>query len=317
MSALRHLNLDAAMPWLGSIVVVLVGALVFPNFLSLDYLLTQTQIAAFLGVLAAGAMVVILLGHIDLSVPWTLGWAAIVSTTLAGTGDPLWQALAIPAALTVGALIGVVNGVGVALFRIPSMVWTLAVNAILLGSSVLFTGGFNPKGEASPLMSALATGRSLGVPNAFLVWIALSVLLLWLLHRTHLGRYLIAIGHSEKASWLSGVGTVSVTFTAFVIAGLCSALGGVLLAGYANQAYQSMGDPYLMPVIAAVVIGGTSILGGRGSYLGTVGGALFITLVTSVLSVMQIGEAYRQIVFGGIIIVMLVVQNLRRREART
>ncbi len=307
-----RIDIDALVPWVGSLVVVLLGSLVFPNFLSLDYLLTQAQIASFLGVLAAGAMVVILLGHIDLSVPWTLGWAAIVSTTLVGTGHPVLEAIAIPAALCTGAIIGVVNGIGVAVFRIPSMVWTLAVNAMLLGTSVLFTGGFNPRGEASPLMRALASGDKLGLPNALWVWLMLSVALVWLLRRTAFGRYLVAIGLSEKATWLSGVGTPRIVFGAFIVAGLCSALGGVLLAGYANQAYQSMGDPYLMPVIAAVVIGGTSILGGRGSYLGTVGGALFITLLTSVLSVMQFGEAWRQIIFGGIIILMLLVQNFRR-----
>lgn len=305
-------DVDALVPWVGSVAVVLVGSLVFPKFLSLDYLLTQAQIASFLGVLAAGAMVVILLGHIDLSVPWTLGWAAIVSTTLVGTGNSILELLAIPAALAVGALVGVVNGIGVALFRIPSMVWTLAVNAMLLGSSVMFTGGFNPRGEASPFMRSLASGDSLGLPNALWVWIALSLMLLYLLRRSAFGRYLVAIGLSEKATWLSGVDTSRVVFTAFIVAGMCSALGGVLLAGYANQAYQSMGDPYLMPVIAAVVIGGTSILGGRGSYVGTVGGALLITLLTSVLSVMQIGEAWRQIIFGGIIILMLVLQNIRR-----
>lgn len=309
-----RLDIDALLPWIGSVLVILGGALVFPTFLSVDYLLTQAQIAAFLGVLAAGAMVVILLGHIDLSVPWTLGWAAIISTTLTGTGDPLLQQLAIPMALLLGAFIGIINGVGVAIFRIPSMVWTLAVNAILLGSSVLFTGGFNPRGEASPLMRSLATGDTLGLPNALWVWVILSLALVGLLRFTSIGRYLIAIGHSEKATYLSGVGTRSVVFSAFIIAGVCSALGGVLLAGYANQAYQSMGDPYLMPVIAAVVIGGTSILGGRGSYLGTVGGALFITLLTSVLSVMQISEAWRQIIFGAIIIVMLLIQNFRRTE---
>ncbi|MEM1427821.1 MAG: ABC transporter permease, partial [Pseudomonadota bacterium] len=96
------------------------------------------------------------------------------------------------------------------------------------------------------------------------------------------------------------------------IAGMCSALGGVMLAGYANQAYQSMGDPFLLPTIAAVVIGGTSILGGRGGLFGTIGGALFITLLTSILSVMQIEDAWRNIIFGVIILAMLLFQTLRK-----
>jgi len=100
-----------------------------------------------------------------------------------------------------------------------------------------------------------------------------------------------------------------------MIAGSCSALGGVLLAGYANQAYQSMGNPYLLPTIAAVVIGGTSILGGKGSLVGTIGGVAFITLLSSILSVMQISEAWRNIIFGCIIIVMLLLQTLRQKRS--
>jgi ribose transport system permease protein len=293
--------------------LVLFGSLFYPQILGFEYLTQQLQISAFLGLLAAGATVVILLGHIDLSVPWVLGGAAIISTSLVGSGDPFLGAMAIPAALLFGALIGIVNGIGVAILRIPSMVWTLAVNSMLLGVAVLNTGGFNPKGEASDTMIWLATGDTLGLPAAFLVWMIVVTLLALLLKQTGFGRYLSSIGYSEKATFLSGVSTPSVIFAAFAIAGVCSALGGVLLAGYANQAYQSMGDPFLLPTIAAVVIGGTSILGGRGSLVGTVGGVLFITLLTSILSVMQISDAWRNIIFGGIIIAMLLLQSLRRK----
>tara|TARA_R110002126_G_scaffold130660_3_gene274193 strand:- start:2455 stop:3444 length:990 start_codon:yes stop_codon:yes gene_type:complete len=310
----RKINIDAMIPYIGSVIIVLIGATVLPKFLSFDYLLQQFQIASFLGVLTVGAMIVILLGHIDLSVPWTLGGAAIISTAMVGSGNPFLSAMSIPAALGFGLLVGIINGVGVSVFRIPSMVWTLAVNSILLGVAVLNTGGFNPKGEASALMISLATQRTLGIPNALIVWMALCLGAYSLLRRTNFGKYLAAIGYAEKATFLSGVSTGSVVFGAFMIAGMCSALGGILLAGFANQAYQSMGDPYLMPTIAAVVIGGTSILGGRGSLLGTIGGVIFITLLTSVLSVMQITEAWRQITFGLIIVVMLLFQNLRKRE---
>lgn len=308
-------GLATVMPYAGTVLLILGGSLFFPQMLGLGYLSQQLQIAAFLGVIAMGATVVILLGHIDLSVPWVLGGAALISTTLAGTGNPALTALAIPAALGFGLLIGLVNAVGVALLRIPSMVWTLAINAMLLGISVLYTGGFNPKGEASATMSWLATGRIAGIPAAFLVWMAVAAGLSFLLYRTGFGRYLSAIGYNEKATFLSGVSTPSVLFAAFAIAGACSALGGVLLAGYANQAYQSMGDPYLLPTIAAVVIGGTSILGGRGGLAGTIGGVFFITLLNSILSVMQISDAWRNITFGLIILAMLLTQSLRGKEA--
>ncbi|SPF80245.1 ABC transporter permease [Pseudoprimorskyibacter insulae] len=306
---------DTLVPFIGAVALILCGSLVYPQFLTLTYLGQQLQISAFLGVIAMGATIVILLGHIDLSVPWVVGGAAIMSTALVGSGDALLGAIAIPAALLFGALIGVINGFGVAIMRIPSMVWTLAVNSMLLGVAVLNTGGFNPKGEASATMVWMASGHLLGLPVAFVLWMALTAGLTLFLGRSGFGRYLAAIGYNEKATFLSGVGTPRVIFTAFALAGACSALGGVLLAGYANQAYQSMGDPYLLPTIAAVVIGGTSILGGRGGLAGTIGGALFITLLTSILSVMQISNAWRSIIFGLIILGVLLFQNLRRKAA--
>lgn len=309
-------DLDAAIPFLATAAIIIIGAFFVPRFLSLDYLLQQLQVASFLGVLALGATVVILLGHIDLSVPWVLGGAAIISTALVGTDSAVLGALAVPAALLFGVLVGVINGVGVAVFRIPSMVWTLAVNSMLLGVAVLNTGGFSPRGVASPLMIEAATGTVAGIPFAFLLWMAVAVILGLFFARTGFGRYLSSIGYNEKATFLSGVSTPSVIFAAFMIAGACSALGGVLLAGYANQAYQSMGDPFLLPTIAAVVIGGTSILGGRGSLVGTIGGVLFITILTSILSVFQISEAWRNIIFGSIIIIMLLFQTLRRKGTR-
>jgi ribose transport system permease protein len=306
-------NLDALFPYLGAVLLILGGSYFFPQILGVDYLTQQLQIAAFLGVLALGATIVIILGHIDLSVPWVLGGAAIISTSLAGTGNPALIVAAIPAALLFGAFVGIINGVGVAILRIPSMVWTLAVNSMLLGVAVLNTGGFNPKGEASATMTWLATGDLAGLPVAFLLWMTVTGVIGLVIKKSAFGRYLFAIGYNEKATFLSGVSTPSVIFAAFAIAGLCSALGGVMLAGYANQAYQSMGDPFLLPTIAAVVIGGTSILGGRGSLVGTVGGVLFITLLTSILSVMQISDAWRNIIFGLIIISMLLLQTLRRK----
>ncbi|WP_375569040.1 ABC transporter permease [Ahrensia marina] len=309
-------DLDAAIPFLATAAIIIIGSFFVPRFLSLDYLLQQLQVASFLGVLALGATVVILLGHIDLSVPWVLGGAAIISTALVGTDSAVLGAIAVPAALLFGVLVGIVNGVGVAVFRIPSMVWTLAVNSMLLGVAVLNTGGFSPRGVASPLMIEAATGTVAGVPFAFLLWMAVALVLGFFFSLTGFGRYLSSIGYNEKATFLSGVSTPSVIFAAFMIAGACSALGGVLLAGYANQAYQSMGDPFLLPTIAAVVIGGTSILGGRGSLVGTIGGVLFITILTSILSVFQISEAWRNIIFGSIIIIMLLFQTLRRKGTR-
>ncbi len=296
-------------------VLLIIGSFFSRNFLSLGYLLQQLQIASYLGVIAAGAMVVILLGHIDLSIPWILTVGAMTATTVAAN-MPFGNAAAIAAAILIGALVGVVNGLGAAVLRVPSMIFTLGVNAVLNGLVVLYTGGFAPRNAATPFMSWLAVGRTvLDIPNAVFVWVAISVMVAFMLRRTPLGRYIYATGNSEARVYLSGINTRAVVILAFVISGIGNCLGGVLLAGYARQAYQSMGNAYLLPAIAAVVLGGTNVLGGRGSYLGTVAGVLLITLLGSMRSVMQIGEAGHQIAYGAAIILMLLAYG-RAPKAR-
>lgn len=297
---------------IGCVLLLVAGGVIMPNFLTPGYLLQQLQIASFLGVIAAGATLVILIGHIDLSVPAGITAIAIVTTTVAGSQDPLVASMAIPVGLLAGAAIGLVNGLGVAILRLPSMVWTLAINSMLIGSIVFFTGGFKPRGVAPPLSISLSLERSFGIPNAFLFWLVVMAAMFYLLRRTVYGKYLIAIGNSEKAVYLSGVRVRLVTTLTFVVAGVFTAIGAILLAGYANQAYQGMGDPYMLPVITAVVIGGTSIMGGQGGYGGTIAGAIFITLLSSILSVLQMPEAFRQIVFGAIILAMLLIRGYKR-----
>jgi ribose transport system permease protein len=276
------------------------------SFLSITYLLQQLQVGSFLGIVAAGMMLVILMGHIDLSVPWTLAAAAMMATAVGGP-------LALPVGLGVGLLVGLVNGLGVAYLRVPSMIFTLGVNAVMRGLMVMHTGGFAPQTHATDLMAFLATGHVLGVPMPLVVWAVLSLGIVVLLQRTPLGRYMYAIGNRERAAYLSGINTRLVLIAAFVITGGCAGLAGVLLAGYSTKAYQGMGDPYLLPAIAAVVIGGTNILGGQGRYAGTVVGTILIVLLSSVLSVMQMPEAGRQIIYGVVIIAMLLAYGRSRK----
>ncbi len=274
-------------------------------FLNPGYLLQQLQVGAFLGIVAAGMMLVILLGHIDLSIPWTLAAAAMMATAVGGP-------MAIPVGLGIGLAVGIFNGIGVAYLRVPSMIFTLGVNAMLRGLMVMHTGGFAPQTHATELMTFLATGHVLGIPMALFVWGLLSLGMVFLLRRTVFGRYIYAIGNREAAAYLSGVPTRLVLVAAFALCGLCAGLAGVLLAGYSTKAYQGMGDAYLLPSIAAVVIGGTHILGGRGRYAGTVVGTILITLLSSVLSVMQMPEAGRQIIYGLVIITMLLAYGRSR-----
>lgn len=289
------------------LLLLLLGSLYSSNFLSLDYLLQQLKVASFLGVIAAGMMLVILLGHIDLSIPWVMTAGAMMACAAAGFGA-IGAALAIPFGVLCGVAFGLVNGVGVAYLRIPSMIVTLATNVVAQGLMVVYTGGFSPQDSAPPAVRWLATGFVVpGLPNAVLVWLAVSGAMVFLLTRTSLGRTIYGIGNSERAAYLSGVSTRRVVMIAFAVCGGLAAFGGILLAGYSSKAAQAMGDAYLLPSIAAVVLGGTSILGGRGSYLGTVAGVILITLLQSILSVMQMPEAGRQIIYGVVIVAMLLL----------
>ncbi len=288
------------------VLLLLFGSLYSSNFLSPEYLLQQLKVGAFLGIVATGMMLVILLGQIDLSVPWTVTLGAMMASAAAAHGQ-VGDVLAIPVGVFCGLLIGIVNGVGVAYLRIPSMIITLAVNAVAQGLMVAYTGGFAPGDSASPAMRYLAAGTLVGVPNAAIMWLITGGLAVFLLRRTTFGRAVYGIGNNETAAYLSGVPTQRVVMSAFALCGALAAFGGVLLAGYAGKAAQSMGDAYLLPSIAAVVLGGTSILGGRGSYLGTTAGVILITLLQSILSVMQIAEFGRQIIYGVIIVIMLLL----------
>lgn len=299
-----------------TVVLLLVGSLYSSNFLSAEYLLLQLQIASFLGVIATGAMLVILLGGIDLSVPWLVTVGGVMSAAAAGWWGATGEAIAIPFGIACGALLGLVNGFGVAYLRVPSMIFTLGINAVAQGLIVVQTGGFAPQDRSTPAMHLIATGRSLlGIPNALLVWLLIGGATVFMLHKTTLGRAIYAVGNRERAAYLSGVDTRRVVLLCFMLAGACSAAAGVLLTGYSTKAYQAMGDAYLLPAIAAVVLGGTNILGGSGSYVGTVVGVILITLLQSILSVMQIPEMGRQIIYGIVIIAMLLVYGRGRRHS--
>lgn len=311
----------------GCIVLLLtLGGIAKPGFLSASYLVQQLQVAAFLGVIASGMMLVILMGQIDLSLPWVIAMGGMMATGASDfLGPTLGPALAIPFGLCCGLLAGLVNGVGVAYLRAPSMIFTLGMNAVAQGLMVWHTGGFAPQDTATPLMIALASGTLIpGVPNPLLIWIVLGGATVWMLSRTRLGRQIYAIGNKERAVFLSGVDSRRVTLLVFAISGGCAALGGVLLSGWANRSYQAMGDPYLLPTIAAIVLGGTNVMGGRGSYLGTIAGVILITLLQSILSVLQpqdyfaqLGvhlpaDVFRQVVFGLVIILMMMLYGRER-----
>lgn len=294
------------------LVVLIVAAIIYnPHFASWQNMRAQLQIATFIGIIAIGQTMVILTGQIDLSVPWNLTFSSILMATLYAGGAPV--SVAVGAALLSGALVGVINSIGVAVFRLHSLVWTLAMNALLEGAALVYTNAQPPKSDVPEAVRFLAVGNVGGVPMSAIVWAIFGAIAIVVLARSRFGRYLYAIGNNESSLFLSGVDSRKVYLGAFVVSGVCAALAGILLTGYSSQTYLGMGNDYLLIPIAAVIIGGTNIMGGSGGYVGSIAGALIVVLLQSILSTAQIGQAGKNIIFGLIIIGLVL---LYAREAR-
>ncbi|HVW93239.1 MAG TPA: ABC transporter permease, partial [Devosia sp.] len=262
-------------------------------------------LAAFVGIVALGQTFVIIGGGIDLSLPWVLNCAAILMTLLANgqNGPLLWI---MPLMVAAGAGIGVINGVGVAMFGVPPIIMTLATNVILQGLILVYTGGA-PTPSAPPLIQFLAVGRLGPVPVIALIWAALAVAAWVLLSKAAFGRYLYALGTSRTVAEFSGVPTLRTMLLTYTISGAAAAFGGMLLTGYSGQAYLGMGDPYLFTSIAAVAIGGASILGGSGHYIGTIAGALVLTILGGLLPALRLSSGALLIVYGIVILLTVAV----------
>jgi ribose transport system permease protein len=296
---LRHRAILLA--YLGMVALLLLTSLFSPGFLSPGHLRSIAVLAAFVGIVGIGQTFVIIGGGIDLSVPWVLNCAAVLVTLLSrGQDAPLvWV---IPSLLAAGALIGAINGFGITLFAIPPIIMTLAVNVILQGSILVYTGGAPPC-MAPALIQFLAVGRLFTVPVVLFVWAALALVAAGLLSRTAFGRHLYALGTSAGVSEFSGVPTLRTAVVAYTISGFTAALAGILLTGYTGQAYLGMGEPYLFTSIAAVAIGGASILGGSGHYFGTIAGAFVLTILTGLLPALNLSIGALLIVYGLVILV--------------
>ncbi len=284
-----------------------------PGFAQPSNIATLVTLASFIGIVAIGQTVVIVGGGIDLSVPWVLNSAAILVTALAhGQNWPLvWI---VPLILLLGCAVGVINGIGIALLRVPPIVMTMSVNVIAQGLLLIVTRGFPPP-MAPPALTFVAAGRILAyVPVMLLVWLALAAAMVFVERRTSFARHLYALGSNRTVATLSGVPVTRTIITTYAISGFTAALAGILLTGYSRQAYLGMGDPYLFTSIAAVAIGGASILGGTGSYLGTIAGALVLTVLNGVLPIFRLEAGALRIIYGVVILLAVFIAAPSLRE---
>jgi ribose transport system permease protein len=277
-----------------------IGTLHSPGFASQSSIRQMLVFASFIGFAALGQTLVILAGGLDLSVPWLMAFGGVQLSHFAAAGVP--GPLAIVLVIVAGSAIGLLNGAGVAWLRIAPIVMTLAVGG-LVQAYLLAIGLLKSEGNKVPAAAVdLASSRLGPVPVIALVWAAVALATGALLARTVLGRRLYASGANSVVAELSGVDVARTRLVTYVVSGGASAFAGIVLSGYVGTTYLDIGGPYLFTSIAAVIVGGASILGGRGTYWGTVAGALTLTVLSAMLPLFHLSDAGLKIVYGTVIL---------------
>jgi ribose transport system permease protein len=283
------------------VALVLVTAVIEPSYLSVSGLRNTVLLAAPLGIMAGAQTILMLTGGIDLSV----GMIATGAAYVAANQSPNGAAIAIVLGLLVGIAVGTVNGVGVGVFQVNPIIMTLAMNAILVGlfTALSFTV-LQGSTTVADFISTLGGGSFLGnrIPYNALVWVGVSLLIIYGLRYTGYGRLLYAVGDNGTAVRLAGVRIWQVHIAAYAIAGLFAALAGILLAGRTGAVDLQLAVNFLLPSVAAAVIGGTSIFGGIGTYSGTILGALILGVLATMLTFLNAGQAVQNIVYGLIVL---------------
>jgi len=258
-----------------------------------------------LAMLAACQVLTMLTAGIDLSA----GIVATVAAFVCATLSSIWGvAPATIIALLTGLLVGLVNGFGVGIVRVHPLIMTLGSGLITTGCLQVYQRlVINAGSEIPAFLAWLGTGRTLGLPNGLFLFMPFAVFILWLMRFTGFGRLLFALGSNEKATKLSGVRAWQVYLALYALSGLIAALAGLLYLGMIRQTSLSLANPLLLPSVAAAVIGGTSIFGGRGSFAGAVVGALIIRVLDTMLTLMQMPEGARTALFGAIILAVTAI----------
>lgn len=287
-------------------VVMLLGArFISPSLGSWSQVETVLVLGSFLVVLSFGQGLVILTGGLDLSLPALITLGGILATNWVGVYDTgAWYLL--PIVLLICAGVGLLSAIGIIWLKVPPFIMTLAMSIIVSSILLGYTKG-TPRGASPDAALALMKGSVFGQP-AVITFVILFVIMGWLFQsRSAIGRYLYAVGMNVDAARIAGVPVIVVQALPYVISAVCAGLVGIMLVGYSNGATLRMGESYLLPSIAAVVIGGSSILGGSGSFLGTVGGAILLTTLGTIISAIGLEFGLRTIIEGTIVLAALLL----------
>lgn len=304
-----------------SLVVLVIGfSIASPNFFQTSNILAILQATSVNGVLAIAATLVIITGGIDLSVGTLMTFCAVMTgVVLTYLGLPM--VLGVFAALATGALAGFVSGTMVAKMKIPPFIATLGLMLILKGMSLVVSGTRPIYFNDTPGFDLISRGSLIGqifpsvpVPNGVLILFVVAGAVSYILSRTVLGRYCFALGSNEEAVRLSGVNTDRWKIAIYSLSGAIVGIGGLIIASRLNSAQPALGLGYELEAIAAVVIGGTSLSGGRGTILGTLIGALIMAVLLNGLRILSVAQEWQTVVTGVIIILAVYADTLRRQK---
>ncbi len=304
----------------GLVVLFAVFSLASSNFYQPANVITILQQSVITATLGIAATLVIITGGIDLSVGTLMTFCAVVAgVVLTYWGLPL--PLGVVAAIAAGALSGAISGTIIAKLKVPPFIATLGMMLILKGLSLVISGTRPIYFNSTPGFSEISLGSLIGrvvpqfaIPNGVLIVAVVAVIAAFILGRTVLGRYTFALGSNEEALRLSGVNIDRWKIAVYSLAGSICGVAGLLIASRLNSAQPALGQGYELDAIAAVVIGGTSLSGGRGSILGTIIGALIINVVLNGLRILSVAQEWQTVVTGAIIILAVYADILRRRR---
>lgn len=294
---------------IGLILIVAVFATLVPGFISERNLINILQQSSINACLALGMTLVIISGGIDLSVGPTAAIAAVISASLMVAGYPI--PLAIAAGLGIGVVCGLVNGFLVAFVGLQPFIVTLGTLSTYRAIALIYTGG-NPVLGIPQGFRTIFNGSIGGIPNSVVIVAVVAVLAWILLKKTPIGEYLLAVGGNEEASYVAGVPIALTKVTAYVISGTLAALASMVLIGRLGAAEPILGNLWELDAIAAAAIGGASLMGGKGSIIGTILGAIILGAMRNGLTLMNVQAFYQLLATGLIILVAMMIDRLTR-----
>ncbi len=298
-----------------TVVLFVFGGIMVPGFLSLEQVFLTLKLSAFVALFGLCQMIVIAAGGsgLDLSVGYTATLTAVLTASVMnGQNDRLWMAFLI--ALVLGILVGLTNGVLTSYLKLPPLVVTLAMADILQGIVNAYVAGKAITGRPSPFLVILAAKLTGRFPNILFVLIPVALFATFVFEKTKWGQVLFGVGANERTAYLCGVNVKRVRFLTFTLSSVFSSLIGLLLLGNMGIAFKDMGSNYVMPSIAAVVVGGVPLAGGGGSYFGVILGSIFLQTLTNLLTAFGLGDAGKWLGFGIILFAMLSVYASNRRS---